>query len=82
MSDAETNSIQRIDAARKVLRGGAEQFFNRGFPIEDLAIAALYVAFDLAEIHAGYGQGAIEWLRTGADMIERSVTSGAPRVDE
>lgn len=70
-----------IDRMRSVIRDGFRMFIERGFSTEDAAIAALYVCFDLAEMlpQAGAGQGAIEWMRTGCDMIERSIAAGAER---
>jgi hypothetical protein len=33
----------------------------------------IFAAFDVAEVHAGAGMAAIEWLRTGCDTLERSL---------
>ncbi|OYU74975.1 MAG: hypothetical protein CFE32_16010 [Alphaproteobacteria bacterium PA3] len=69
----ETASLARIDATRRVYRKAAEQCRQQGATVEETAIAMIFAAFDVAEVHAGAGMAAIEWLRTGCDTLERSL---------
>lgn len=78
-SDHETHSVARIEAARAINRQAAELCTKHGLTSEERAIAALYSAFDLAEHHAGQGLAAIEWLRTGCDILERGLMDGLAR---
>lgn len=71
----EVASVGRIEATRRVNRKAADKCVERGATIEEVAIAAVYSAFDIAERHAGPGQSAIEWLRTAVDVLEQ----GGPR---
>ncbi|MBO9510926.1 hypothetical protein [Erythrobacter sp. A6_0] len=73
-------SLARIEATRRVLRSALAKCAERGgATAEELAIAALYAAFDIAEQHAGPEAGAVEWLRTGCDTLERGIMEGVPR---
>ena len=53
----------------------------KGVSDEELAVAAIYFAFDLAEAYAGPGMVAIEWLRTSIDVLEQGVLNGVRRPD-
>lgn len=77
--DSETASLGRIEATRRIGRKAAEMCVARGASIEDAAIGMAYAAFDVAERHAGEGQGAIEWLRTALDMLEAGLIAGLGR---
>ena len=77
--DAETASLGRIEATRRVARKAADLCVARGASIEDAAIGMAYAAFDVAERHAGEGQGAIEWLRTSIDVLEAALIDGQRR---
>lgn len=69
----EAASMARIDAIRRVYRMAAEQCSQRGATVEETAIAMIFAAFDVGEVHAGAGMAAIEWLRTGCDTLERAL---------
>lgn len=77
--DEESASLGRIEATRRVARRAAELCVTRGASIEDAAIGMAYAAFDVAERHAGPGQGAIEWLRTSIDVLEAALLKGERR---
>lgn len=77
--DEETASLGRIEATRRIGRKAAELCVARGATIEDAAIGITYAAFDVAERHAGPGQGAIEWLRTSIDVLEAALMKGRGR---
>ena len=77
--DEEAASLGRIEATRRVARKAADLCVARGASIEDVAIGMAYAAFDVAERHAGEGQGAIEWLRTSIDVIESALLAGGER---
>jgi len=71
--EQETASMARIDAIRRVYRRAAEQCAQHGATVEETAIAMIFAAFDVGEVHAGAGMAAIEWLRTGCDTLERAL---------
>ena len=74
MNDQQENaSLARIDATRRVYRSAAQKCTQHGATVEETAIAMIFAAFDVAEVHAGAGMAAIEWLRTGCDTLERSL---------
>lgn len=75
-NDDEHLSMSAIDLCRNINRKAANQYAARGVSSEDIAMAALYSAFDIAEAVKGTGIGAVEWLRTGLDLIERQVMAG------
>lgn len=75
----EIASVERIEAVRRVLRRAAEKCSEKGATIEEAAIGAAYAAFDLAERHVSPGQGAIEWLRTSCDVLEKGLLNGEAR---
>lgn len=77
-NDDERLSIAAIDLCRNINRKAANQYADRGISPEDIALAALYSAFDIAEVARGPGMVAVEWLRTGLDLIERQLISGKP----
>lgn len=65
---------------RAVYRKAAFKCAEHGATVEEAAIAAILAAFDVAEAHAGPGQSAVEWLRTGCDLIERTLVENGNRV--
>lgn len=69
-------SVSAIDLCRNVNRKAANEYAARGISPEDIALAALYSAFDISEAAKGPGMAAVEWLRTGLDVIERQVMAG------
>ena len=73
-------SEARIEATRRVLRKAMMTCEQRGgATVEELAIGTLYAAFDVAEQQAGQGVAAIEWLRTGCDVLEHGMMNGLAR---
>lgn len=73
--DEEHLSMSAIDICRNINRKAANQYAVMGVTGEDIALAALYSAFDIAEAAKGPGMVAVEWLRTGLDLIELGVMS-------
>lgn len=69
----EAASMARIDAIRRVYRRTAQKSAEHGATVEETAIAMIFAAFDVGEVHAGAGMAAIEWLRTGCDTLERAL---------
>lgn len=76
-NDDEQMSLSAIDLCRDINRKAANEYAAKGISPEDIALAALYSAYDIAEAAKGPGMIAVEWLRTGLDLIERQVMSGA-----
>lgn len=73
MDDAQRAALN-IETARRINRSAAAKYIERGVAPIDVAIAAMYSALDLAEIATGQtGVGAVEWMRTAIDTIERQV---------
>jgi hypothetical protein len=81
VEDNMNNETRTIDQTRRILREAAFMIIERGQPAPDVAIGAAYAVMDIAETFAGYGIPAIEWLRTAADVMERTVLSGVPRAE-
>lgn len=72
----EDMSMAAIELVRGLSRKLAGECFHRGISPEDVALANLYAAVDVAEGIAGRGLAAVEWMRTGLDVIERSLLAG------
>lgn len=73
-------SMSAIDLCRNINRMAANQFAERGVSPEDIALAAMFSAFDISERVAGPGIAAVEWLRTCLDLIEAQITKrGGPK---
>lgn len=67
-------TMMNIETARRINRSAAAKYIEHGAAPIDVAIAAMYSALDIAEIATGQtGVGAVEWMRTGLDTIERQV---------
>ncbi len=80
MADREAESVERIEATRRVLRKAMLACHEQGrATVEEVAIGALYAVYDVAEKHAGQGVAAIEWLRDGCDILEHGVMNGLAR---
>lgn len=77
MTDHEAENVERC---RRINRNTAEMIAKRGVEPADIAIGNLYALFDLAERIAGPGQAAIEWLRTGVDVMESQILQGGRNV--
>lgn len=75
-NDDEPLSMSAIDLCRNINRKAANQYAERGVSPEDIALASLFSTFDIAEAAKGRGMVAVEWLRTGLDLIERQVMAG------
>ena len=71
-------SMSAIDLCRNINRKAANEYGKHGVSGEDIALAAIYSAFDIAEAAKGPGVVAVEWLRTALDVIERQVIAGEP----
>ena len=76
-NDDEGMSMSAIDLCRNINRKAANEYAAKGISPEDIALAALYSAFDIAEAAKGSGVTAVEWLRTGLDLIERQLMTTA-----
>ena len=72
-SNDETTSEQAIGICRNLNRQLANECHARGISPEDIALASLYAAFDIAEGAKETGVVAVEWMRTGLDIIERQL---------
>ncbi len=71
-------SMSAIDLCRNINRKAANEYAARGVSPEDIALGAIYSAFDITEVAKGPGVVAVEWLRTALDVIERQVIAGEP----
>jgi hypothetical protein len=65
-----------IAFCRRINRSAATKFTEQGVRLDDIAIAAIYTAFDLAATLTGSPGAAVEWLRTAVDVQERSLLAG------
>ena len=75
--EAEHRSLIQIDKCRRVNHMAANRYAEQGVPLEDIAIAAIYTALDLATLLKGSPIAAVEWLRTAVDVQERDAMAGA-----
>lgn len=75
-SDDEMISEKAIGLCRNLHRKLANECHGKGISPEDIAIASLYATFDIAEGAKGPGLVAVEWLRSGLDLIERQLMAG------
>ena len=74
----EHRSVAVIEMCRRVNSAAAAKYAEQGVSIEDIAIASIYTAFDLATTLEGSPMAAVEWLRTAVDVQERdAMSSGA-----
>ncbi|MBW4330042.1 hypothetical protein KY084_04035 [Stakelama sp. CBK3Z-3] len=62
-----------IDLCRQINRSAAIKYAEQGVPAEQIATAAIYSAFDIAEGVTGNGANAIEFLRTHLDQMEARI---------
>jgi hypothetical protein len=66
-------SMLVIDFCRTHFRKlGSEQFAQLGARPDDISIAAIYAAVDLAQHHTGDTAAAIRWAREALDVLEAS----------
>ena len=75
-NEQEDISLSAIDLCRNINWKAANEYAAKGISAEDIGLAALFSAYDIAEAAKGPGMAAIEWLRTGLDLIERQVMAG------
>lgn len=81
MTERDEQSTGRIEACRRINRKAAQMCHAKQATLEEVAIAAVYSTFDLAEAFAGREMAAIEWLRTAIDVLETGVMQGVRRPD-
>ena len=74
--DDEATSLKAIEIVRDLQRKLANQCFEKGISPEDIALGMIFGSFDVAEAARGPGIAALEWLRTGLDLMERQVMAG------
>lgn len=72
----EAVSEQAITMCRNLQRKLANECHAKGISPEDISLASLYATFDIAECAKGPGLVAVEWLRSGLDLIERQLMAG------
>jgi hypothetical protein len=71
-------SVKAIELCRNLNRKAAVEYLRRGISLEDVTVAALYSTFDIAQrFKGGNPFEAIEWIRTGADLMERQLMGAA-----
>ncbi|BDI60757.1 hypothetical protein [Qipengyuania nanhaisediminis] len=73
--NSEPMSDQAIAMMRDYQRRLANQCFSKGITPNDIAQGSLFAAFDIAEGAVGPGLAAVEWMRTGLDVIESQLMS-------
>jgi hypothetical protein len=69
----EALSMRAVEIARNLNRRAASECEKQGISSEDVTIAALYSAFDLAAGFTGSRIDGVEWLRNGLHVIERQL---------
>lgn len=74
--DDETTSLKAISIVRDLQRKLANQCYEKGISSEDIALGLLYGTFDVCEGAKGPRIAALEWLRTGLDLMERQIMAG------
>lgn len=77
-SDDEMISERAIGLCRNLQRKLANECHTKGISPEDIALASLFSAFDITEGAKGPGMVAVEWLRSGLDLIEQQLIAGKP----
>ena len=66
-------SMKAIDLTRDLCRRAALECQAHGISVEDVAVGSLYAAHDIAQRFKQDPFAAIEWLRTGLDLMERQL---------
>lgn len=69
-------SMKAIEVVRGFMRKAADQCERQGITLEDVSVGVLYSTFDIAQRFKGDPFGAVEWLRTGIDLMERQLMEG------
>lgn len=72
----ENTSVEAIELTRSLHRKLDAECERRGISLEDVSIASLYATFDTAQRFNGDPHAAVEWLRTGLDLLERQLLEG------
>ena len=75
--DEEACSMKVIEFCRQFNRRMAEEQARIGARAEDIAIAAIHSAVDLAQHHTGDTASAIAWARRALDTMETGSSAGA-----
>lgn len=75
----EALSMKAIGIVRDLQRKLANQCFEKGISPEDIALGMLHGLYDVTGAAKGEGIVAIEWLRTGIDVIEAGVMAERPQ---
>lgn len=77
------DDLKQVHEVRRIIReaGGLMTTRNGLLPV-DVALGTFFAAMDIAEGFAGYGMGAVEWLRNACDVAEQMAMSDAPRLAE
>lgn len=70
MTSEEDASVIAIELCRKINRSAATKYAEKGISAEDIAIAAIYSAVDLAQHFTGDPASAIAWARRALDVME------------
>lgn len=72
--DVDDQAIRNIETCRRINRSASAKYVEHGVPPIDAAIGAIYSAHDLAMAATAEGPaGAIEWMRTALDTMERQL---------
>jgi hypothetical protein len=71
--DDEEISMKAIELTRDLCRRAALECHARGISLEDVSVAMLYASHDIAQNFRGDAFAAIEWMRTGLDLMERQL---------
>lgn len=79
-ADREACSMIVIDQCRSLNRKMAEQQAAIGARLDDIAIAAIYSAVDVAQLHAGDTAAGIAWARRALDVMEDALPLQAATV--
>lgn len=70
-------SIQAIELCRHFNLKAAVECERRGITLEDVTVAALYSLFDIVQrFKGGDPFAAVEWIRTGVDLMEQQLMGG------
>jgi hypothetical protein len=71
-------SMKAIELTRDLCRRAAFECQARGITAEDVSVAILYAAHDIAQNFKQDRFAAIEWMRTGLDLMEAQILHSQP----